>query len=176
MQVRTTDGKIKDVSLLDVTPGNFIVPKGEEHSYHCRIEVVKFNSETGERLSKPRMQVFGKKVFEITCLHNLRKQGFKVDILHDPNKWEAENAAKLEAQRQAKAQQAELEAQQAAEKDEQEKQAEKDAMRAEIRAEIMAELKASGVLAAETAKKAGRPKKAEAESTATEEQTEAKEQ
>lgn len=165
MQVRTTDGKIKDVSLLDVTAENFIVPKGEEHSYHCRIEVVKFNSETGERLSKPRMQVFGKKVFETTCLHNLRKQGFKVDILHDPNKWEAENAARLEAERQAKAQQAELEAQQAA----------KEAMRAEIRAQLMEELKANGLLATEPAKKAGRPKKAEAESTATEEQAEATE-
>ena len=72
-----TEGRTKDVGLLDVTPENFIVPKGEENCYHCRIEVVKFHSETGKRLSKPRIQVFGKKFFETFGLHNLRKQGFK---------------------------------------------------------------------------------------------------
>ena len=30
MQVRTEEGQIKDVNILDVTPENFIVPKGEE--------------------------------------------------------------------------------------------------------------------------------------------------
>ena len=39
-----TEGKTKDVGLLDVTPENFIVPKGEESFYHCRIEVVKFRN------------------------------------------------------------------------------------------------------------------------------------
>ena len=29
-----TEGKTKDVGLLDVTPENFIVPKGEESFYH----------------------------------------------------------------------------------------------------------------------------------------------
>lgn len=62
MQVKTEiEGKFKDVSILNVTPENFIVPKGEEHLYHCRIEIKKFDPESGERLSKPRMQVFGKK-------------------------------------------------------------------------------------------------------------------
>ena len=70
-----TEGKTKDVGLLDVTSENFIVPKGEESFYHCRIEVVKFNQETGERISRPRMQVFGKKFFETFGLHNLRKMG-----------------------------------------------------------------------------------------------------
>ena len=92
-----TEGKTKDVGLLDVTPENFIVPKGEESFYHCRIEVVKFNQETGERISRPRMQVFGKKFFETFGLHNLRKMGYKVDIMHDPNVWEAAaNAAERE--------------------------------------------------------------------------------
>ena len=104
MLVKTeTEGKIKDVGLLEVTPENFIVPKGEENYYHCRIEVVKFNQETGERMSRPRMQVFGKKVFETFVLHNLRKMGYKVDILHDPNVWEAANKEKIEAAKQAKA-------------------------------------------------------------------------
>lgn len=150
MQVRTKDGQIKDVNILDVTPENFIVPKGEEDCYHCRIEVKKFNQDTGERISKPRMQVFGKKFFESFGLHNLRKQGFTVDVMHDPNKWLQENEAKLEAEKQKKA---EAEAKAKAEAAEAEKKAMKEAMKAEI----LAELKAEGLLA--TAAKPGRKPK-----------------
>lgn len=152
-----TEGKTKDVGLLDVTPENFIIPKGEESFYHCRIEVVKFHGETGERLSKPRIQVFGKKFFETFGLYNLRKQGYKVDILHDPNVWEAANKEKIEANKRAKAEAA---AQTAAEA--------KAAERAQMKAEIIAELKAAGVIPEET-KKLGRKTKAEkTEETATE--------
>lgn len=147
MQVRTEEGQIKDVNILDVTPENFIVPKGEEDCYHCRIEVKKFNQDTGERISKPRMQVFGKKFFESFGLHNLRKQGFTVDVMHDPNKWLQENEAKLEAEKQKKA---EAGAKAKAE-------AEKKAMKEAMKAEILAELKAEGLL--ETAAKSGRKSK-----------------
>lgn len=150
MQVRTKDGQIKDVNILDVTPENFIVPKGEEDCYHCRIEVKKFNQDTGERISKPRMQVFGKKFFESFGLHNLRKQGFTVDVMHDPNKWLQENEAKLEAEKQKKA---EADAKAKAEAAEAEKKAMKEAMKAEI----LAELKAEGLLA--TAANPGRKSK-----------------
>lgn len=154
MQVKTeTEGKTKDVGLLEVTPENFIVPKGEESYYHCRIEVVKFNQETGERMSRPRMQVFGKKVFETFGLHNLRKMGYKVDILHDPNVWEAANKEKIEAAKQAKA---EAEAKAQAEAEAQAKAEEREKMKAEI----IAELKAAGVIP-EDAKKTGRKPKAE---------------
>ena len=145
-----TEGKTKDVNILDVTPENFIVPKGEEDCYHCRIEVKKFNQDTGERISKPRMQVFGKKFFESFGLHNLRKQGFTVDVMHDPNKWLQENEAKLEAEKQKKA---EAGAKAKAEAAEAEKKAIKEAMKAEI----LAELKAEGLL--ETAAKLGRKSK-----------------
>lgn len=147
MQVRIEEGQIKDVNILDVTPENFIVPKGEEDCYHCRIEVKKFNQDTGERISKPRMQVFGKKFFESFGLHNLRKQGFTVDVMHDPNKWLQENEAKLEAEKQKKA---EAGAKAKAE-------AEKKAMKEAMKAEILAELKAEGLL--ETAAKLGRKSK-----------------
>jgi hypothetical protein len=150
MQVRTEEGQIKDVNILDVTPGNFIVPKGEEDCYHCRIEVKKFNQDTGERISKPRMQVFGKKFFESFGLHNLRKQGFTVDVMHDPNKWLQENEAKLEAEKQKKA---EAGAKAKAE----EAEAEKKAMKEAMKAEILAELKAEELLA--TAAKPGRKSK-----------------
>lgn len=168
MQVRTKDGQIKDVNILDVTPENFIVPKGEEDCYHCRIEVKKFNQDTGERISKPRMQVFGKKFFESFGLHNLRKQGFTVDVMHDPNKWLQENEAKLEAEKQKKA---EEEAKAKAEAAEAEKKAMKEAMKAEI----LAELKAEGLLA--TGAKPGRkPKETpEAKTDSTEAKTDAPE-
>ena len=150
MQVRTWEGQIKDVNILDVTPENFIVPKGEEDCYHCRIEVKKFNQDTGERISKPRMQVFGKKFFESFGLHNLRKQGFTVDVMHDPNKWLQENEAKLEAEKQKKAEAGAKAKAEAAE-------AEKKAMKEAMKAEILAELKAEGLLA--TAEKSGRKSK-----------------
>lgn len=150
MQVRTEEGQIKDVNILDVTPENFIVPKGEEDCYHCRIEVKKFNQDTGERISKPRMQVFGKKFFESFGLHNLRKQGFTVDVMHDPNKWLQENEAKLEAEKQKKAEAGAKAKAEAAE-------AEKKAMKEAMKAEILAELKAEGLLG--TAEKSGRKSK-----------------
>lgn len=145
-----TEGKTKDVNILDVTPENFIVPKGEEDCYHCRIEVKKFNQDTGDRISKPRMQVFGKKFFESFGLHNLRKQGFTVDVMHDPNKWLQENEAKLEAEKQKKAEAGAKAKAEAAE-------AEKKAMKEAMKAEILAELKAEGLL--ETAAKLGRKSK-----------------
>lgn len=150
MQVRTEEGRIKDVNILDVTPENFIVPKGEEDCYHCRIEVKKFNKDTGERISKPRMQVFGKKFFESFGLHNLRRLGFTVDVMHDPNKWLQENEAKLEAEKQKKAEAGAKAKAEAAE-------AEKKAMKEAMKAEILAELKAEGLL--ETAAKLGRKSK-----------------
>lgn len=150
MQVRTEEGQIKDVNILDVTPENFIVPKGEEDCYHCRIEVKNFNQDTGERISKPRMQVFGKKFFESFGLHNLRKQGFTVDVMHDPNKWLQENEDKLEAEKQKKAEAGAKAKAEAAE-------AEKKAMKEAMKAEILAELKAEGLLA--TAAKSGRKSK-----------------
>lgn len=148
--MRTEEGQIKDVNILDVTPENFIVPKGEEDCYHCRIEVKKFNQDTGERISKPRMQVFGKKFFESFGLHNLRKQGFTVDVMHDPNKWLQENEAKLEAEKQKKAEAGAKAKAEAAE-------AEKKAMKEAMKAEILAELKAEGLLA--TAANPGRKSK-----------------
>jgi hypothetical protein len=142
MLVKTEEeGKLKDVSLLEVTPENFIVPAGQEGSYHCRIEVVKFNSETGERISKPRLQVFGRKFFESFGLHNLKKMGYKVDILHDPKKWEAENGAKIEQKKKELAEAA--------------KQAEKE----KLKAEILAELEEQGKL--KPSKKTGKAKEDE---------------
>ena len=133
MLIKTEEGKTKDFGLIDVTAENFICPKGEERYYHCRIEVRKFDAETGTRLSKPRIQVFGKKFFETFGLHNLRKQGYTVDILHNPNEWEKENRAllaQIEAEKAAKAKETAEEA----------KKAEREA----LKNELLEELKAQG--------------------------------
>lgn len=164
MQVKTDSGKIKDVDLLDVTPQNFIVPKGEEHLYHCRIEIKKFDPETGERKSKPRIQVFGKKSFETFVLHNLRKQGYTVDVLHDPNEWVKAKKAEAEKAAQEK-EKADAEAIEKSKQEEREK----------MRAEILAELEGSGMLV-KGKKKSGKNKKAEAEPVEPEQEQETAEE
>lgn len=73
----------KDVTIEKVNDENYIVPANERHLFHCIIEVRKFNAETGERLSKPRVQKFGQKAFEIV-LPKLKQQGYTVTILHNP--------------------------------------------------------------------------------------------
>lgn len=104
MRVKTaTEGKTKDVAITDVTPENYIVPSNEQHLYHCVIEVRKFDSETGKRLSIPRIQKFGKKGFENGVADALKKQGYTVTILHDPNEYvkaQTEEAAQRTAAQQ----------------------------------------------------------------------------
>ena len=139
MQVKTaTEGKTKDVAITDVTPENYIVPSNELHLYHCVIEVRKFDSETGKRLSVPRIQKFGKKSFENGILDALKKQGYTITVLHDPNEYvKAQAEEKAAADAKAKA---EAEAKAKAEE------------KAALKAEILAELKAAGVIPAEPAK------------------------
>lgn len=129
----TKDGR--DLPIEKLTAENYIVPKGEEKDYHAVIEVRQFDQKTGRRLSIPRVQKFGRKAFEAHILASLRKQGYEVTILHDPNDWIKENQAKLAAQAKAKA---DAQAKAIAEA----KAAEKAAMKAEI----IAELKADGLL------------------------------
>ena len=91
----TKDGR--DTPIEKLTKDNYIVPKGEENAYHCVIEVVQFNPKTGERISKPRVQKFGRKMFEQTVQSGLIKQGYAITILHNPNEWMAEQKVIAEA-------------------------------------------------------------------------------
>lgn len=95
------------IDIEKLTPENYIVPKGEERSYHCIIEVVQFDSKTGKKVSRPRIQKFGKKMFEAHIYSSLKKQGYSVTILHDPNDWikknEEEKAKKAKELAEAKA-------------------------------------------------------------------------
>ena len=148
MRVKVSEGKTKDVAIIDVTPENYIVPDNEKHLYHCVIEIKKFDSETGKRLSIPRIQKFGKKGYENSIAENLKKQGYTITVLHDPNEY---MKAKAEADAKAKA-----------EADAKAKAAEKEA----LKAEILAELKASGIIPATPVKETGAKAEADAKAKA----------
>lgn len=156
MRVKVNDGKTKDVAITDVTPENYIVPDNEKHLYHCVIEIKKFDSETGKRLSIPRIQKFGKKGYENSIADNLKKQGYTITVLHDPNEY---MKAKAEADEKAKAEKAKADAKAKAEADAKARAEEKAA----LKAEILAELKAAGVIPAEPAKETKADAKAKAE-------------
>lgn len=79
----------KDVNVLDINKSNYLVPTGEEHLYHVKIEVRDFSKTTGERLSIPRVQKFGIKEFETNVYSSLKRHGYAVDILHNPIEWKA---------------------------------------------------------------------------------------
>ena len=160
MRVKTaTEGKTKDVAIIDVTPENYIVPDNEKHLYHCVIEIKKFDSETGKRLSIPRIQKFGKKGYENSIAENLKKQGYTITVLHDPNEY---MKAKAEADAKAKAEKEKANADAKAEADAKAKAAEKEA----LKAEILAELKASGIIPATPVKETGAKAEADAKAKA----------
>lgn len=110
----TKDGR--DTPIERLTPDNYIVPKGEERAYHAVIEVKQFDQKTGRRISQPRVQKFGKKAFESHIADSLRKQGYEILILHDPNAWikdqqaKAAELAKAEAEAKKKAEQEKFDA------------------------------------------------------------------
>lgn len=93
--MKTKDGK--NVTVDKLTADNYAVPAGEELLYHCVIEVVQYDPKTGVKISKPRVQKFGKKTFETLVQKTLRKQGYTVNILHSPVGY-AEALAKKKAE------------------------------------------------------------------------------
>lgn len=124
----------RDLPIEEVTKDNYIVPAGEEKVFHTRIEVKKFDSNTGQRQSIPRIQKFGAKSFK-AILANLKKQGYTVDILYDPTEF-------LEEQKKKKLESVAERAQKAKKAAEAKKAKELEAIKAELRAELLAELKA----------------------------------
>lgn len=126
-----------------LTPENYIVPKGEERFYHVVIEVRQFDPKTGKRISRPRVQKFGKKMFEAHIQASLRKQGYDIVVLHNPNEWLKENQAKA--------------AQAAKEQEEAKAKAEKEKFDAAVAAAVAKELAKREA----AAKKPGRPAKEE---------------
>ena len=126
----------KDVPIVEVTAENYIVPRGEEGTYHCRIEQKQFDMRTGKRLSKPRIQKFEAKMYP-SIARNLRQQGWDIEVLYDPSDYLQEQEAKRQEREN-------LTIQQRKEMEEKRKQAERKA----LKDEILAELKAAGMLKA----------------------------
>lgn len=135
--MRTIEGR--DVPVEGLTAENYIVPKGEERFYHAVIEVVQFDPKTGKKLSKPRVQKFGRKTWEGGVRESLRKQGYTITVLHNPVEWEAKQKAAAEAK--------------AKEEAEARAKAEKEAFDAAVEAEVKKRL-AAEKKAAKEAKKA----------------------
>jgi type IV secretory pathway VirB10-like protein len=180
MRVKVSEGKTKDVAIIDVTPENYIVPDNEKHLYHCVIEIKKFDSETGKRLSIPRIQKFGKKGYENSIADNLKKQGYTITVLHDPNEYmkakaEADEKAKAEkakaAEEKAKAAEEKAKAAEEKAKADAKAKAEADAKaraeeKAALKKEILEELKAAGIIPAAASKEPKADAKAKAEADA----------
>ena len=119
---------------MEVTAENYIVPRGEEDTYHCKIEQTQFNQRNGKRLSRPRIQKFESKMYP-QIARNLRQQGWDIEVLYDPTEFLAQREAK-------RAEMRDLTFKQRQEQEAKRKQAEKQA----LKDEILAELKAAGML------------------------------
>ena len=121
---------------MEVTAENYIVPRGEEDTYHCKIEQTQFNQRNGKRLSRPRIQKFESKMYA-QLARNLRLQGWDIEVLYDPTEFLAAREAK-------RAELRDLTFKQRQEQEAKRKEAEKKA----LKDEILAELKAAGMLKA----------------------------
>ena len=118
----------KDVSIVEVTAENYIVPRGEEDTYHCKIEQTQYNPRNGKRLSRPRIQKFESKMYP-SVARNLRQQGWDIEVLYDPTEFLAEREAK-------RAEMRDLTFKQRQEAEAKRKAAEKQALKDEILAEM----------------------------------------
>lgn len=123
MQTRTTAGELANLEKL--TAATYAVPAGEEHLYHVLQETKKYDENTGQKRTKPRVQKYGKKIFESNVHSSHKKRKMSLVILHDPNEWLRENAEKV---KQAQAQREE--------RAETRKAQEREKMKAEILAEL----------------------------------------
>ena len=132
------EGGIKDVPLSQVTAANYIVPKGEERSWHVIQEKKEFDRNTGKQLSRPVLQKYDTKCYPQTRKY-LMDAGYTITVLHDPEKWIQANKLALEA---AEAKRKEAAQKAAAEKEAAERAALKAELMAEIKAEMEAEKKA----------------------------------
>lgn len=138
MRVKFENGT-KDVPLTEVTAENYIVPKGEENSYHVIQEMTSFDNKTGKRLSRPVLQKYDAKIWP-TQRKALASWGYDLTIVHDPSEY---NRQQAEIAQQTAANRQRIIAQQEAQRKAKERAAMKAELMAEIRAELLAEAKAA---------------------------------
>ena len=60
--------------------------KGEEGSYHVKQEQVRFDPNTGERLSKAVICQYEPRVWMRSIEKNLKALGYTYEVLHTPSK------------------------------------------------------------------------------------------
>ena len=75
--------KSQDTPVEKKTKANYVPKSGEEGYYHALLEKKSFNSKTGKRQSKPKVQIFDPKSWGIFERFSA-SHGYSVDILHDP--------------------------------------------------------------------------------------------
>lgn len=100
--------KEKDVDILKVTAENYIVPDREKHLFHVTMEIKKFDPNTGDRISRPRVQKFNARMFKF-LKEKFEKQGYTITVLYDPTEY-LKDAKNAKGNRQKAARQAEIEA------------------------------------------------------------------
>lgn len=135
MRVKFGSGT-KDVPIIEVNAANYIVPQGEEGTYHVRQEITAFDPKTGKRLSQPRIQKYGPKEYK-QIERILRQQGYEITVLHDPTVFLQTQEEEMEALRNM-----------TAEKKKELEQKRYEEEKAKMKAEILKELKESGVIPA----------------------------
>lgn len=137
----------KDVPLSEVTAANYIVPKGEENTYHVLQDIPRYDQRTGKKLSIARIQKYGLKEFK-DISRILRQQGYELTILYDPTDYiKRQQEAEEERKALTETKRRELEAKK------------REAEKAALKAEILAELKEQGIIPSETKKAAMDEKK-----------------
>ena len=129
----------KDVPLSEVNAANYIVPAGEEGSYHVIQEITTFDQRTGKRLSKPRVQKYGPKEYK-NIARILKQQGYEITVLYDPTDYLKEQAEKEEELKML-----------TVEKKRELEQKRREDEKAKLKAEILAELKESGIIPSDDA-------------------------
>lgn len=114
--------------LDKVTRETYEVPEGEEGVFHAKIEVKRFNAQTGERQSIPRIQKFDYKAFK-EVQSGLKNQGYTVEILHNPTDFiKEQQASKAAYQKRQAAERSKTLAER--------REAEREALKEEIRKEM----------------------------------------
>lgn len=84
------------------TAGTYECPAGEERLWHLLMSPAKrFDPKTGEEKYKAQVHKVGQKTFK-NLYNTWLLQGYEITILHDPGKWEKEQAAKVAAAAQRK--------------------------------------------------------------------------
>lgn len=142
VKVRAEDGGVKSVLAEEVTAENYICPRGEEMFWHVIEDDSRYDVKTGKKLSAAVLKVYKPKIYKVVYSHNL-KQGKKIVVVHDPEKWYEAHKEEIEATK------AQLKARAVAAAKQQ-----KEADKAALKAEILKELQEAGMIVQPSAESA----------------------